>query len=155
MRLTISPPHGWHEMSRRRLKKPCNTPGKSKSRSSARRVRPKSRNRQLIAQVSQLEESKVKQRPEEAEHEQVESQLRSRERYLALLNDMTRAILLSDDFDSTLTTLAFDMAKLNEADDCYITRWDNEKQLTIPTTTTAKLETPYSTQITSGNQLTF
>ena len=97
----------------------------------------------------------MKQRPEEAEHEQVESQLRSRERYLALLNDMTRAILLSDDFDSTLTTLAFDMAKLNEADDCYITRWDNEKQLTIPTTTTAKLETPYSTQITSGNQLTF
>ncbi|HKY54426.1 MAG TPA: GAF domain-containing protein, partial [Anaerolineales bacterium] len=90
----------------------------------------------------------------EAEHEQVESQLRSRERYLALLNDMTRAILLSEDFDSTLSTLAVDMAKLIDADDCHITRWDDEKQLTIPTTTTAKLQTPYPSQINTNNELT-
>ena len=74
--------------------------------------------------------------------------------YLALLNDMTRAVLLSEDFDSTMSTLAVDMAKLINADDCYITRWDEERQLTIPTTTTAKLETSYSTQITTGNELT-
>ena len=104
--------------------------------------------------MSQLDSSKVKKEPKEAEHQQVESELRSRERYLALLNDMTRAILLSEDFDSTLSTLAFDMAKLIDADDCYITRWDAEKQITIPTTTTAKLETPYSTQRTTGNELT-
>lgn len=104
--------------------------------------------------MSQLNERKVKRIPEEAEHERVESELRSREKYLALLNDMTRAILLSEDLDSTLSILAFDMAKLIDADDCYITRWDNEKQLTIPTTTTAKLETPYSTQINTNNELT-
>jgi len=105
--------------------------------------------------MSQLNEGKVrKKQPEEPNPRQVESEMRSRERYLALLNDMTRAILLSQDFDSTLSTLAFDMAKLIDADNCYITRWDDEKQLTIPTTTTAKLETPYSTQTTNGNELT-
>jgi PAS domain S-box-containing protein len=68
--------------------------------------------------------------------------------YLALLNDMTHAILLSEDFDSTLSRLAVDMAKLINADDCYITRWDEERQLTIPTASTAKLENPYSSGIT-------
>jgi len=94
--------------------------------------------------MSQLDERKLrKKRSEETGPEQVESELRSRERYLALLNDMTHAILLSNNFDSTLSTLAVDMAKLIRADDCYITRWDEERQLTIPTTTTAKLEKPY------------
>lgn len=104
--------------------------------------------------MSQLDASKVKKQHEEAEHERVESELRSRERYLALLNDMTRTILLSEDFDSTLSTLAVDLAKLINADDCYITRWDEEKQVTIPTTTTAKLEIPYSTRRTPADQLT-
>ena len=105
--------------------------------------------------MSQLDEGQVrKKRPEEVDHEQVESELRSRERYLALLNDMTHTILLADNFDSTLSTLAVKLAKLIDADDCYITRWDEEKQLTIPTATTAKLDTPYSTQTTNANELT-
>ncbi len=57
-----------------------------------------------------------------------EANARSREEYLALLNDMTRAILLSRDIDSTLTTLAGRIAKLIDANECYITRWDNTKQ---------------------------
>ena len=84
------------------------------------------------------------------EHKQSEDNLSSREQYLTLLNDMTHSILLSKDFDSTLDILAADMAKLINADDCYITRWDEERQLTIPTTTTAKLERPYSSDNT-GN----
>ena len=104
--------------------------------------------------MSQLDGSKVNKKPNEAEHERVESELRSRERYLAFLNDMTRTVLLSEDFDSTLSTLAVDLAKLINADDCYITRWDEEKQVTIPTTTTAKLEVPYSTRRTEADQLT-
>jgi len=74
--------------------------------------------------------------------------------YLALLNDMTRAVLLSEDFDVTLSRLAIDMAKLINADDCYITRWDEDRQFTIPTATTAELPTPYSTQATTQNELT-
>ena len=84
------------------------------------------------------------------EHKRSEDNLSSREQYLTFLNDMTHSILLSKDFDSTLNILAVDMAKLINADDCYITRWDEEKQLTIPTATTAKLEEPYSSN-TSGN----
>jgi PAS domain S-box-containing protein len=69
-----------------------------------------------------------------------EESLSARERYLELLNDMTRTILLSKDFDSTLQTLSFDMAKLLNADDCYITRWEEETQMPLPVTTTAKLD---------------
>jgi signal transduction histidine kinase len=75
---------------------------------------------------------------------QDENGLRSRERFLSLLNDMTHAILISNDFDTTLATLARDMAKLIDADDCYITRWDEEKQVTIPTATTAMLAFSYA-----------
>jgi signal transduction histidine kinase len=74
---------------------------------------------------------------------EAEAQARSREEYLALLNDMTRAILLSKDFDSILTLLAENMAKLINADDCYITRWDDGRALPIPTKTTATLAEPY------------
>jgi signal transduction histidine kinase len=62
------------------------------------------------------------------------------EQYLELLNDLTRAILLSSDYDSTLSTLAFNMKRIIEADDCYILRWDEERQLPIPVTTTANLD---------------
>ena len=105
--------------------------------------------------MSQLNESHVKkERAEETGPGQVEIETHSRERYLSLLNDMTQAILLANDMDSTLIALAVNMAKLIDADDCYITRWNEEKQLTIPTTTTAKLDTPYSTQTNNGNELT-
>ena len=95
--------------------------------------------------MSQLNERQVKNvHAEEANAAPVETETRSRERYFSLLNDMTHAILLAKDVDSTLRALAVNMAKLIEADDCYITRWDEEKQLTIPTATTAKLGRPYS-----------
>jgi len=74
---------------------------------------------------------------------EAETESRSREEYLALLNEMTRTVLLSKDFDSTMTALAVNMSKLIDADDCYITRWDEAKQLTIPTKTTATLKEPY------------
>jgi GAF domain-containing protein len=82
-----------------------------------------------------------------------EAESRSREEYLALLNDMTRAILLSKDFDSTLMALAVNMAKLINADDCYITRWDEAKQLPIPTKTTAILDEPYEFNESKANKL--
>jgi PAS domain S-box-containing protein len=65
-----------------------------------------------------------------------EESLSSREQYLELLNDMTRAILLSKDFDSTLQILSSDMAKLIHADDCYIARWDEGRQTVVPVAAT-------------------
>jgi len=77
----------------------------------------------------------------------------SREKYFALLNDMTNKILLTRDFDSTLRSMAEDMAKLIDADDCYITRWDEARQMTIPVSTTAALKTPYAESTASAGSL--
>ncbi|MEP6894538.1 MAG: GAF domain-containing protein, partial [Chloroflexota bacterium] len=82
-----------------------------------------------------------------------EEALSSREKYLQLLNDMTRTVLLSEDINSTMHTLAGDLAKLIDADDCYITRWDTEKQLTIPVVTTANLTSPYAEQETEADEV--
>jgi PAS domain S-box-containing protein len=71
-----------------------------------------------------------------------EEALASRERYLVMLNNMTRAILLSKDFDSTLYTLAENLAKLIDADDCFIARWDDERQTVTPVAGTMNLEGP-------------
>jgi hypothetical protein len=69
-----------------------------------------------------------------------EDYLRSQNEYLGLLNEMTRVILLSTDYDSTLSALAVDRKKIINADDCYILYCDEEKQVPIPVTTTAKLD---------------
>jgi len=66
--------------------------------------------------------------------------LRSQNEYLALLNRMTSAILVSDDYDATMHTLAANMKQIINADDCYLMRWDEERQMSIPVTTTAKLD---------------
>ncbi len=67
----------------------------------------------------------------EARH-RTEAQLRSRERYLTLLTQITQDISASQDFDELLGKLIADMAKLLEADACYITRWDDKLKRTIP-----------------------
>lgn len=81
------------------------------------------------------------------ERKRVEAELRRRERDLSLLNEMTRTILAAEDFTSTLQSLANGLARLVEADDCYVTRWDAERQLTVSMTTTVKSEPPYTREI--------
>lgn len=75
---------------------------------------------------------------------QAEVELRSQNEYLALLNEMTHTILLSEDYDASMWTLASDLKKIVNADDCYILRWDEEKQLSIPVITTATLDFPFT-----------
>lgn len=75
----------------------------------------------------------------------MERRLRSREKYLVLLNQMTQTILAGQDLDSILQTLVDTTTKLFEADDCYITRWDPIQNCVIPVIASAKLEQPYST----------
>lgn len=69
---------------------------------------------------------------------QTENTLRSRERYLSLLNDITHAIIASQDFDSLMQNLVKELASLLEADDCTITRWDAEKSDITIVASTAK-----------------
>ena len=74
---------------------------------------------------------------------QMERKLRSREKYIALLSQMTQTILAGQDFDS-LETLAHTITKLFEADGCYITRWDSVQERVIPMVTSANLGRPYT-----------
>lgn len=76
---------------------------------------------------------------------QTEHTLRSRERFLSLLNDITHTIITSEDFDSLMRELVRELANLLEADDCYITRWDGEKEQAFPVATTAELTDSFRT----------
>lgn len=73
---------------------------------------------------------------------------------LSILNEMTRAILASQDLDTALDDLAASLAKLLEADDCYLTRWDEEGQQTIPKAATVKLDKPYNKDILKPGHVT-
>ena len=61
-----------------------------------------------------------------------ERELRSREKFLALLNDMTQSIVAGQDINTRMQTLVDDLAILLEADSCCITRWDSIKEKTFP-----------------------
>ena len=52
--------------------------------------------------------------------------------FLTLLNDILRAAMETDNMSSMLNVLARRMGELFNADDCYITLWNEEKQETIP-----------------------
>src|SRR5512132_1262725 len=73
-----------------------------------------------------------------------ETSLSERVRFLELLNGVTRTILLSKDWNTTLHSLAHDIRELIGADDSYILSWDDERQRPIPITTTAKLDFSFS-----------
>lgn len=93
---------------------------------------------------------KKKTQPAKPARQNATGGMSSREEYLALLNEATHTILLSDNFDTTLNTLAVDIARLTRADDCYITRWDEARQLTLPAITTAALPFQYSLDLESN-----
>jgi len=78
------------------------------------------------------------------ERKQMEESLSAREQYLERLNDLTRTILLSSDYDAILNTLAFNMKKIIEADDCYILSWDEERQLPVPVTASANQDLSFA-----------
>ena len=79
------------------------------------------------------------------DYAQIEHKLRSREKHLALFNQMTQTILSGRDLDSRLQTLVDTVTKLFNADDCYITRWDPIQSRVVPVITSANLARPYTT----------
>lgn len=72
-----------------------------------------------------------------------ETELQSRERYLSLLNKMTHSIIASDNPDAMIDILIMDLKILLEADDCYLTRWNDDTKKTIPLITSAALKKSY------------
>ncbi len=72
-----------------------------------------------------------------------EAELQSRERYLSMLNKMTHSIIASDNPEDMIDGLVNDLKILLQADDCYLTRWNDEFKKTVPLSTSAALEKPY------------
>ncbi len=74
-----------------------------------------------------------------------ESQLRDRESFLSILNNMTRSIITENNFETMMQALVVDLAALLNADRCYITRWDAEKGQVFPVVSNAPDGHPFFT----------
>jgi len=72
--------------------------------------------------------------------------------FLRLLNEMTLSTLINNDFEKTMGLLANNMTQLLNSDDCYITKWDKERQQVTPIVTSAKLNQPYKEMIFPRNE---
>ncbi len=66
------------------------------------------------------------------ERKRVEDDIRERERFLALLSEITRAALETPDLTAMLQTLADRLGEVIGADGCYITLWDETTQRAVP-----------------------
>ncbi|MBI5054515.1 MAG: diguanylate cyclase [Chloroflexi bacterium] len=92
--------------------------------------------------------------PRKITSEAIEQELRSRQRYLAQLNDITRTSLEAVDLKTMLQTLADQLGELFDADGCFITLWSEEEGRTIPTAAYGDLRETYPQQIISSDEAT-
>jgi signal transduction histidine kinase len=75
---------------------------------------------------------------------QAEEQLTAREKFATMLNEMTRAVMTSQNMNEMLTSLAVDVTLLLNADHCYVTRWDPVLKKTTPLATSVIFDSPYT-----------
>lgn len=66
------------------------------------------------------------------DNSQMYSEMRDNTLFLEALNATTRSALEAEDFLTMLQTLADQVTLLFQSDGCYITRWDDERQLAYP-----------------------
>jgi PAS domain S-box-containing protein len=71
------------------------------------------------------------------ERKRAEDEVQARERFLTLLNDITRAALETSDFKEMLQILADRLSELFQADAASLALWDNATQTTLPIATSA------------------
>ena len=69
--------------------------------------------------------------------------LHARERHITLLNEITRAAISAQDFKALLQTLADRAGEALQADGCFITLWDEARQLTLPSAAYGSLKEIY------------
>ena len=79
------------------------------------------------------------------ERKQAETALRTREQFLALLNNITHAALKTDETQAMLQMLADRLGELFNADGCYITLWDENQQAARPSAAYGPLRDQYPT----------
>jgi signal transduction histidine kinase len=74
----------------------------------------------------------------------VEENLRSHEQHLALMNNMIKSVIVSDDFEIMTKTLVRDLTVLFGADACYLLQWDPAKDQVFPVVASTKLERSFA-----------
>lgn len=74
----------------------------------------------------------------------IEEKLSSREHYLDLLNSITTSIIATQDIDGSIDSLVEGLKELLSADDCYLTRWDEEANKPVPLASTVQMAQPYT-----------
>ncbi|MFQ5614199.1 MAG: GAF domain-containing protein [Anaerolineae bacterium] len=79
-----------------------------------------------------------------SERKRQEEESQDRERFLALLNDVTLTALRTPDFREMLQILADRLGDLIDADGCYLTLWDETTQTAIPAAAYGELRETYS-----------
>ncbi|MFQ5854661.1 MAG: diguanylate cyclase [Anaerolineae bacterium] len=88
------------------------------------------------------------------ERKLAEEERHARERYLTLLNDITRTALEALDLQTMLQALAERLGGLLDADGCYIALWDEEQQRTITAAAYGALRETYPTIHTEPGEVT-
>ncbi|MBI3243670.1 MAG: GAF domain-containing protein, partial [Chloroflexi bacterium] len=72
---------------------------------------------------------------------------------MALLNDITRATVATSDLRESLQVLADRLGEIFNADGCYITLWDEERQMPIPSAAYGPLRQQYpAVKVEPGEQ---
>lgn len=84
-----------------------------------------------------------RERAQRGEAENRAQALRTREHHLAMLNDITRAVIEQPNLLAMLEAIADRLVNLFKADGCYITFWDEERHLPIPTFANGVSKIPY------------
>ncbi|MFN3761950.1 MAG: histidine kinase N-terminal 7TM domain-containing protein [Anaerolineae bacterium] len=80
--------------------------------------------------------------------------LEEQSRYLAALNEMLRIAIGTTDFQNMLQALADRLREFFGADACYITFWDEERGMPIPTTASGPMREIYPTLQIPPNETT-
>lgn len=75
-------------------------------------------------------------------------------RQMEILNSITKIALEEKEFDQLLDALAEHLGELLDADESYITLWDDEKQQTIPMTSDSKMREAYKKLVVEQGEIT-
>ena len=78
-------------------------------------------------------------RRQQSEADQRHNELHARERFVSLLNTITRDALRAQGFQEMLQTLTEHLGQLFEADSCILTIWDETLNQAVPTTASGPL----------------
>ncbi|MGD1994410.1 MAG: histidine kinase N-terminal 7TM domain-containing protein, partial [Anaerolineae bacterium] len=88
------------------------------------------------------------------ERKQVEDELRARETFLRMLNQITRAALEMTELKPMLEMFADRMGELIDVDGCYLTLWDKERQVAVPVAAFGEARETYSSVQFESDEIT-